>query len=125
MLAIIGLIVPEFVHLPNEAFSFTLPTEAFFNVPKGGLAQIFLFCGIAELIGHKGKITYSDMDHSGTPGDMGFNPLGMKYDERMRLREIKNGRAAMLGLSGLLHQIMIYKVGVVAGLGGLPTYPGL
>lgn len=116
-------VVPEFIHLPAPAFSYSLPTEAFYNVPKGGLAQIFLFCGICELIGHKGKITYGDFDGSGIPGDMGFNPLNYKFDESMRLREIKNGRLAMLGLSGLLHQIMIYKVGVIAGLGGLPSYP--
>lgn len=31
----------------------------------------------------------------------------------------------MLGLSGLLHQIMIYKTMPISGLGGLPTWPGL
>jgi hypothetical protein len=31
----------------------------------------------------------------------------------------------MLGLSGLLHQIMIYKVNPIAGLGSLPTFPGV
>lgn len=119
----LSLAVPDFIHLPAEAFSHTLPTEAFFAVPKGGLAQIFLFCGVCELIGHRGRVTYEDFDGSRVPGDVGFNPFNVKYDESMRLKEIKNGRLAILACSGLLHQIMIYKIGVVAALSGLPTYP--
>lgn len=129
MLAIVGLIVQEFVHLPAAAFSNRLATEAFFSVPKGGLFQIFLFCGICELVGHRGKMTYSDMftgDSAGlVPGDLGFNPMNLKYDEKLRLNEIKNGRLAMLGFSGLIHQMLIYKVPVIAGLGAVPglSYP--
>jgi Chlorophyll A-B binding protein len=93
MLAVAGLIAQELVHLPDAAFSNPLATEAFFQVPVGGLAQIFLFCGLCELIGHKGKITYGDMltaeNADRIPGDLGFNPLNVKIDERMRLREIK------------------------------------
>lgn len=89
----VGLLVQEFVHLPDKAFSSPLATEAFFQVPTGGLFQIFLFCGLCELIGHRGKVTYADMftgdGKNRTPGELGFNPLGVKYDESMRLREIK------------------------------------
>jgi hypothetical protein len=127
MLAVVGLIVPEFVHLPAEAFSYSLPTEAWTHVPVGGLFQIFLFCGLCELVGHGGKITYADMftgdNANKIPGDLGFNPMNMKFDEKLRANEIRNGRLAMIGVGGLLHQIMLYKVGVIAGLSGLPTFP--
>jgi hypothetical protein len=93
MLASLGLIVQEFVHLPAPAFTNPLGTEAFFQVPVGGLAQIFLFCGVVELISNKGKVTYGDMfegDNAGRiPGDLGFNPMGLKVTDSMRLRELK------------------------------------
>lgn len=128
-MAIVGLIVQEFVHLPAPAFGNPLATEAFFSVPAGGLFQIFLFCGICELVGHKGALTYSDMfegsNASRVPGDVGFNPMNVKYDDKLRLNEIKNGRLAMLGFSGLIHQMLIYKVPVIAGLSAVPglSYP--
>ena len=89
----VGMLVQEFVHLPDQAFSSPLATEAFFQVPVGGLFQIFLFCGLCELIGHRGKITYGDMftgdNASRIPGELGFNPMGIKFSETQRLQEIK------------------------------------
>ena len=40
------------------------------------------------------------------PGDFGWDPLGMgKKDlDTMKLKEIKNGRLAMLAFGGILHQ---------------------
>ncbi len=61
MLAFLGFLVQEFFHLPGPEFANPLATEAFFQVPKGGLAQIFLACGLAEFVLHKGKMTYTDM----------------------------------------------------------------
>jgi hypothetical protein len=88
-----GMLVQEFVHLPDKAFASPLATDAFFQVPVGGLFQIFLFCGLCELIGHRGKITYGDMftgdNASRIPGELGFNPMGIKFSETQRLQEIK------------------------------------
>lgn len=61
MLAFLGMLVQEFVHLPGPQFANPLATEAFFQVPKGGLVQIVIFCGLLEFIAHKGKMTYGDM----------------------------------------------------------------
>lgn len=117
MLAFLGMIVQEFAHLPSETFSNPVATEAFFQVPAAGLWQIFLFCGLAETILHKGKISYLDMFEGGAvPGELGFNPMGIKYNDKMRLRELKNGRLAMCGVGGVIHSMMIYKVPIVAQL---------
>lgn len=113
MLAVIGLIVPEFVHLPDPAFSFSLPTEAFFNVPQAGLAQILIFIGALEMKSHKGKVGPQDMDLSGIPGDLGFNPLGLKFDEKMRLRELKHCRLAMVRFQKLLFPLYLLAQTVI------------
>ncbi|CAN8075891.1 unnamed protein product [Agarophyton chilense] len=117
MLAFLGFIVQEFVHLPGPQFANPVATEAFFQVPSAGLWQIFLFCGLSEFILHKGKITYLNMFEDGAvPGQLGFNPMGLKFDEKTRLREIKNGRLAMCGVGGVIHSMFLYKMPVVAQL---------
>jgi len=117
MLAFLGMLVQEFAHLPSPEFANPLATEAVFQVPAGGLWQIFLFCGIAEFILHKGKISYVDMfDGDAVPGQLGFNPMGLKISDNVRLQEIKNGRLAMVGVGGVIHSMLIYKTPIVAQL---------
>lgn len=117
MLAFLGILVQEFIHLPNAAYSNPLATEALTQVPAGALWQIFLFCGVCEFVGHKGKITYLDMFEDGAEvGDLGFNPMGLKISDGVRLQEIKNGRLAMCGVGGVIHSMLLYKTPVVAQL---------
>lgn len=53
----------------------------------------FSSCGVCEFVGHAGKVTYGNMftgdNKDKIPGDLGFNPLNMKFDEKLRLNEIK------------------------------------
>lgn len=115
MLAFLGIIVQEFVHLPGPEFNNPLATEAFFQVPTAGLWQIFLFCGLVEFITHKGRISYADMFSDGAvPGEMGFNPLNLKMDDSMKLKEIKNGRLAMCGVGGVIHSMFLFKMPIIA-----------
>jgi hypothetical protein len=48
MLASLGCLVQEFAHLPFEATSNPVASEAFFQVPAGGLWQIFAAIGAIE-----------------------------------------------------------------------------
>lgn len=125
MLAFLGMLVQEFVHLPDPAYSNPLATEAFFQVPAGGLWQIFIFCGIAELVLHKGKISYLDMfdDENTKPGFLGFNPMKLTITEKSQLQEIKNGRLAMCGVGGVIHSMLIYKTPIIAQLLDFKPYP--
>lgn len=128
MLAFLGLLVQEFFHLPADAFSNPLGTEAFFQVPVGGLFQIFIFCGIVELITHRGDVSYVQYVANADkhdPGNFGFNPLNLKFDKRMREAEIKNGRLAMIGVGGMIHAMLLYKVPTIQMLTHFPTFPGL
>lgn len=117
MLAFLGIIVQEFVHLPDAQFSNPVATEALLQIPAAGLWQIFLFCGLCEFILHKGKLSSVDMfDNGAIPGELGFNPMGMKITEKVKLQEIKNGRLAMLGVGGVIHSMLFYKVPIIAQL---------
>ncbi len=57
MLAFLGIIVQEFVHLPDPVFSNPVATEAFFQVPQAGLWQILALIGFLEVFLHRGKIS--------------------------------------------------------------------
>lgn len=114
MLAFLGMLVQEFFHLPNEMYSNPVATEAFFQVPSAAIWQIFLFCGLCEMVLHKGKVAYTEMfTGDAVPGELGFNPMGLKFDNRMRLAELKNGRLAMCGVGGVIHSMLLYKVPIV------------
>ena len=84
------------------------------NIPFFGWVQIFLFCGIAELIAMPQFMNYTGGPQNlpgGFDGSNGFIPGGYPFvqqiedpDERDRKLniEIQNGRAAMLGVTGAM-----------------------
>jgi light-harvesting complex I chlorophyll a/b binding protein 4 len=129
MLAALGFIVQEFVHLPGQVFSNKVAVDAFFQVPRGGLWQIFLFIGLLEFVMNKGKMTPLDMfsDPNRKPGDFGFDPLGLGKDPQTRRRyqvaEIKNGRLAMLAVGGFIHHMFLTHQGVMEQLTHFRSLP--
>ena len=57
-------------------------------------------------------------------GDFMFDPLGLgkKDMDSMALKEIKNGRAAMIGVGGMVHHYLLTGKGPMAFLSGIPNY---
>jgi hypothetical protein len=81
-------------------------------VKQGAMSQLFLWIGFAEVFSTVATIQM--MNGSGRQaGDYGFDPLGFnkgKSDEakeKMALKEITNGRLAMLAFSGMVTQSVL------------------
>jgi Chlorophyll A-B binding protein len=85
----VGMIVQDFVHLPGgPAFSESNPIAAIYAIPVEGWVQILTAVSLVELATFKKTYT--------SGGDLGFNPLKLKVDDSMRLKELKNGRLGKL-----------------------------
>jgi len=92
MLACVGWMVAEFVHLPDPQFQNPNQLQAMMQVHWGGWVQIVAFTSLFEIL------TLDKMfDGERDAADLDFDPIGLDTP-RMRLAEVKHGRLAMLGI---------------------------
>ncbi|GMH67424.1 hypothetical protein TL16_g04677, partial [Triparma laevis f. inornata] len=117
MLATLGFWQQQYVTLPGMTpvtDSNLAPTV----VGVGAMLQIIVWMGVLEFWTNKGNVTmetmFSDPKSQRVPGDLGFDPMGLASGkseaemERMQLRELKNGRLAMLAIGGMIHHNWIF-----------------
>jgi hypothetical protein len=117
MLAVLGHIVTTGgVRLPGdidfEGTSFaSIPTgiAALSKIPNAGLLQIFLFVGFLELAVMKDITGTGEFvgDFRNDFIDFGWDALSAEEQERKRGIELNNGRAAMMGILGLMVHEML------------------
>jgi len=108
MLAFVGMIVQQFAHIPGYPAEpdWLRALDACYQekLPTLGLIQISLFCMLVEGRWYPEGAWVGQMDRE--PGDLGFDPLKLTkkpgFDfKTMQLRELKNGRLAMIGVASV------------------------
>jgi hypothetical protein len=109
MLAAVGFIVSEFVTIPGyeHVDDSNLAPAA---VGTAAMLQIVFGVGLLEFYSNKGKVTMENMfdDKDRVPGKFGFDggyyAKNSKADmDVMELKELSNGRLAMLAIGGMIH----------------------
>lgn len=111
MLASLGFVAQQYVTLPGMTHCDNA-NDAPAAAGISAMLQIVVGLGALEWWTYKGNITMENMfsDPSRVPGNLGFDPLGMAKggaSEDMQLKELTNGRLAMLAIGGMIHHNIV------------------
>merc|ERR1712050_270094 len=115
----VGLVVPDFIRIPLPDFQQDLDfvnahNKLIYGPGQGPMWWLLVFCAIPESLRFRelgldyGKLTLENA------GDLnfgkGFLPKTEEGIVQMKIKELKNGRLAMIAVSGALTQSMAYGV---------------
>mmetsp|Transcript_11761 Transcript_11761/g.24770 ORF Transcript_11761/g.24770 Transcript_11761/m.24770 type:complete len:203 (+) Transcript_11761:146-754(+) len=112
MLAAAGFMASQFVNFPMYADMHVDDSNlAPQVVGVSAMLQIVCAAGIEEWRTNNGNVTMETMfaNQDRAPGALGFDPMGMMKGKSeaeindLKLKEIKNGRLAMLAIGGMIH----------------------
>lgn len=117
MVAALGQITQSYVRIGDPVFSEgSKPLKALEQVVAErplAAVQILGFIFAAEALGQ-----FNQVKDGAVPGDLGFDPLGLKPSdpetwEKVQMRELKNGRLAMLAIAGMFYTELLTGNGVI------------
>ncbi len=133
MLAVVGFLTGEAVEGSSFLFDASITGPAinhFQQVPTPFWLMLTLFIGWCETYrAQVGWVPPTDkleflLREDYYPGDIGFDPLGLKptdpeaFDE-MQTKELQNGRLAMLGAAGIVVQELTDGKGIIEHFQGM------
>jgi len=137
MLAAIGMLVTEEpieYHPLFEAFNKDIG-PAVRHLDEVDATSPFALVGLTLLIGSlewnralkgfskpEGEFSFQQLKEDYYPGDIGFDPLGLKPEDAeeyavMQTKELQNGRLAMLGAAGMIAQELVNGEEIFVNLG--------
>ena len=112
MLGFLGFIITDFFKLPGDVHSVSSVDAHTAAVSSGAMFQILAFVAALEFISVVAvKQMLDDSDRE--PGDYGFDPLGFsagkpdKVKKDYALKELENGRLAMIAFGGIVTQAVV------------------
>ncbi len=112
MLANVGLLVPQFLRIPGEQFSFENVPDVINAHDALPNSMLLILAGISLLEACTIPALANMDGYDRRPGDFGFDPLGLypkdeKLAKERQLQELKNGRIAMIAIGGQITQAAI------------------
>jgi light-harvesting complex I chlorophyll a/b binding protein 1 len=137
MLAAVGLLVTEEpieYHPLFEAYNKDIG-PAIRHLDEVDAQSPFFLLGLTLLIGSlewnralkgfskpEGEFSFQQLQDDYYPGDIGFDPLGLKPEDPeefaiMQTKELQNGRLAMLGAAGMIAQELVNGEEIFVNLG--------
>ena len=130
MLAAVGFLVGEAVESKTVLFNGEISGPAITQLAQvNPLLWVFLGAGIAKAESMRAEIGWVEPENvpfdkpgqlrdSYVPGDIGFDPLGLKPESEeefivMQNKELQNGRLGMLAAAGFLAQELVDGKGII------------
>merc|ERR1719446_102102 len=114
MLATVGFVAQQYVTIPG-AQPCADSLNAIYTAPPPLTAALVFFAGYIESTSYGGRLTMLDM-FEGTDRDAGDLDFGKKFLPKdaekaydLKLRELNNGRLAMLAFAGMVHHNLVVK----------------
>ena len=108
MLATVGFVLPEFIRVPGEQYSFEAIPKVIdaHDACPDSMIQIFGWISFIEAVSFP-ALAGMGVGYDREPGNFGFDPVGLyptdpQKQKDMQLAELKNGRLAMIAIGGMV-----------------------
>jgi len=114
MLATVGWLAVDFgLRFPGAEYSAVPSALAAhnFGVYKGDMVILLMAASALEIVSFFATMQMLNGETERKPGEFKFDPLNFGKDPSMELKEIQNGRLAMIAFSGIVTQAALTSKG--------------